>query len=478
MTSYRQTFRRHRRLLLLPVGLATFFALWSVLGSPKSYRSTASLWVDNPPGAESSVANTNPALPSPAELEQFVIQELLKTRRFTLTVGRESPLAEYLRSHSSRGWGPLGIVSSLRGNGSLNDRLLSTLSRKHIVSTVAGPQVLQVSYTGPTPAVAAGTLRVLLNQVEQESARLVQLRGQGALAYYKAQVDAASKAVADARQQIDAYVGQHGGVITPGDPVLKALRQAESGAGRELARTSSRLNQASAVLQAPVAGPRAAEVLDPPTLPTASASGKKKALLAIFAGLFAGGLVSFLALVALTPGRRDAESAEDDAPVRTHAPKAAPRARGGNSKGTRRRAPARGSTGSTNGSADGESAASAAARPAKKPNAGRRRRKPAERSSAAARSSASPANGASSPANGASTGANGATHTENAAPHTGNGASHTENGAPDRENGASRSEPEVAVNGSDGSSASPHQPEIVQFGGPDPEVASPETGTS
>jgi uncharacterized protein involved in exopolysaccharide biosynthesis len=43
------------------------------------------------------------------------------------------------------------------------------------------------------------------------------------------------------------------------------------------------------------------QVLDSPTAPTGPVTGKKKDLMAIIGGLFAGILISFLGVVALTP---------------------------------------------------------------------------------------------------------------------------------------------------------------------------------
>ena len=226
---YRETFLRHRLLLSMPMLVSVLVAVWSVLGSQKSYESTASLWVDNAPLAASSVANTNPAVPAPAEQEQAVINELLKTRDFRLAVGHRAPLAKYLATHSGRGWGPVDLLTSLGGGGGLDNRILSALDGKHLSSTVAGPQVLQVSYRGATPAVARGTLSSSLVQVDQQGARFARLRGRGALAFYKAQVDAASKAGVSARQQVAAYINQHGDA--PSDPTLNALKLAERSAG-------------------------------------------------------------------------------------------------------------------------------------------------------------------------------------------------------------------------------------------------------
>jgi uncharacterized protein involved in exopolysaccharide biosynthesis len=325
VTAYRETFRRHRRLLCLPIALATIVAFWSVVASPKSYESNASLWVDTGPGLDSSVANANPALPPPAEQEQSMVAELLKTRDFRLTVGREGPLGNYLATHSGRSWGPTSVLSALRGGDRLDHRIVSALSGKNVTTTIGGPQVLQISYTGPTPAVATGTLRSLLRELERKSSLLAESRSRRAVAFYRNQLNGAKKAVGDAREQATAYLAEHPAAVGATDPMLRALRQAQGQATARLARATTNFNLASGALQSPATSPSTIEVLDAPAVPTAPVSGKKKALLGIIGGLFAGALISFLGLVALTPGtpeaatpgfsrRPDGFSAETDAP--------------------------------------------------------------------------------------------------------------------------------------------------------------------
>jgi uncharacterized protein involved in exopolysaccharide biosynthesis len=314
MTSYRETFRRHRRLLLAPIVLAMIFALWSALGAPKSYRSTASLWVDNPPPASSSLTNSIPGAPTPAEQEQAMVAELLKTRGFRLSVGHHSPLASYLAKNSGHGWGPTALVHALKGDGGLDSRILSALGSKQVITTVAGPQVLQVSYAGATPEVAQQTLEALLKQLETQAAHFDRIRGEDALAYYRSQVDAASNAVANARQEIARYLNEHPGATVFTDPNLKALRQAQTGASNRLASATSRVNQASGSVAAPGAVANGVAEIDPPTAPTGPSSGHKKVLLALIGGLFAGAVISFLGAVALTPGQPEGTS-RSTAPV-------------------------------------------------------------------------------------------------------------------------------------------------------------------
>jgi uncharacterized protein involved in exopolysaccharide biosynthesis len=300
MASYRATFLRHRRLLLAPIALSVVLAVWTVAGSPKAYESSASLWIDNPPPLPSSLTETNPTIRPPAEQQQLLLDELLKTRDFKLRVGREAPLARHLAENPSAGWGPMALLSRLRGGPALEARIIEALSPKRFMSIIAGPQVLQLSYSGPTPAVAAGTLKALIAEFDRRQAQLGLQRGESTLAYYRAQAAAASKAVIDARQGVADYVGANPG-ISASDPHLRAVRRAEQSAGRELAKATAKLNQVASDMRQSSSGKAGLHVIDAPRVPDGPMSGKKLLVLALVGGLFAGSLISLLGLIVLTP---------------------------------------------------------------------------------------------------------------------------------------------------------------------------------
>src|SRR3954471_19446894 len=94
-TSYRETFRRHRKLLCLPVVLGGLAAAFFLFGTGKTYSSTASLWVDTTATAPSSVGDgsgSTPLAQPPAVAEQSLLSELLTTRAFTASVAQNSLL--------------------------------------------------------------------------------------------------------------------------------------------------------------------------------------------------------------------------------------------------------------------------------------------------------------------------------------------------------------------------------------------------
>lgn len=298
--SYRQTFREHRKLLSLPVVLAVVIAAWFALGSPKSYESTASLWVDNPASLSSSLGNANPAVLPPSQQEQSVLQELLSTQSFVLGVAHQSGLYQYLATHGSGGFSPTSLLS---GGGSVAAKVVGSFGPKQVMSAVPGPQVLQISFRGPTPALAQSTLRALVNELQGDSNKFSQERNQTVIAYDEAQVKSTANALAGARAQVSAYRSQHPGAPAS-DPNLSALLTVVGTVGSQLTAATQKLNEDRSTARAAGANGSTLDVVDQPS-PAVPATGKSKELLIIVAGLFAGLLISFLGAVALTPGKKD-----------------------------------------------------------------------------------------------------------------------------------------------------------------------------
>ncbi len=308
-SSYRETFRQHRVLLSLPIIIATLIGGWFVIGAPKSYQSTVSLWVDNSAPASSSLEDANPSLTPPSQQEQSILTELLATSGFDFAVAHHSQLAPYLASHPSNGFGPSELLSMLSGKGSVDTEIISDLSAKHVITSVPGPQVLQISYLGPTPAVAQSTLKAMVQELQQDTDQFLQEHNVAAHAYYKAQAQSALQAVAAARAQESTYLREHPGTA-PGNPTLTALQTAVAAANSQLTQANSNLNAVGSAGGG--GGGDGAQVIDPPTYPPGPTSGKKKELEGVVGGLVAGILISLLGTIALTRGKPDPWEAELD----------------------------------------------------------------------------------------------------------------------------------------------------------------------
>jgi hypothetical protein len=291
---YRQTFLRHHLTLTLPIVLGAAFALWAGLASPKLYRSNASLWS----GSASAGAEQFGALP-PAVQEQSMLNELLRTRRFTDTVARNSPLQAYLIAHPSSPRGPLGMLKEgLRGKPSLEDRIAEALSPKRVTSVVGGNNLLELDLSAVDPVLARDTLQVLIREYRQERGLLQR----NALGSAKRQVTSASNALEVARANLRSYLGVHPST-TDADLELRTLKDAEHNAVVQLANATSAMTQASDAVVSNGGLQTTLKVYDPPRLPIGPTAGKKRLIELVFAGAFVGLLISILGTVVVTKTR-------------------------------------------------------------------------------------------------------------------------------------------------------------------------------
>jgi uncharacterized protein involved in exopolysaccharide biosynthesis len=312
---YRQTIRRYPRVLAMPIVFCAIMALWVVAGSPKQYESGASLWVDHAAPAPSSLTQTDSFVQTtPADQELQIINELLTTRDFRLAVAQRGPLGRYLSSNPSAGWGPGVLLSSLRGASPLDQQVLAELGPKRLTLEAKGPQVLHIAYQSGSPTVAAGTVKALVEEVNARLATFAAQRSRTTITVAQGAVAAASKSVVQARQRIDAYRAGNPGANS-GDAQFVALLKAERAAARDLNGTTARLNEVSSG-KAAAAAATSFTLIDAPRAPIAPVSGKKSLVMAIFGGLFAGGLISALILITLTPSRPQAPELREVGAVR------------------------------------------------------------------------------------------------------------------------------------------------------------------
>jgi uncharacterized protein involved in exopolysaccharide biosynthesis len=295
---YWATFLARWRLLGVPVVLGVVVAVWSVAGAPPSFSSQASLWVDNPGSVGSSLGNVSEAVVPPAQQEQQVLSELLTTREFALAVGHGSLLGQWVGAHPVAGWGPAQLIERVSAPGSVDERIMAALSSGSVKSTVAGPQVLGVSYSSPSAAVARSTLSAIVAQLEQAGPRFAAVHSEAAISYYRGQMQAARQALSAARAQLAAYLATHRGAGSS-DPTASSLQQAVAAAAGQLQQANNNLSQAAAATGGHGGG-SAVEVIDSPTAAVRTSSNKKR-LLAVFGGLFAGALIALLGAIALTP---------------------------------------------------------------------------------------------------------------------------------------------------------------------------------
>lgn len=293
-TSYRQTYRRHRKLLCVPVILGVLASAFFVFSSSKSYESTASLWVDTAAPLASSVgAGLGAQLPvPPASAEQGILTELLTTQSFATSVAKSSLLGK-----------ALGSPASIQKNAA------TYLQDGQVVPAVTGEQVLRISYTASSPTMAQSVLNAIVTQLRSYSNGLTARHGQAAEAYDRQQVKLAQSALAAARNDVNTYLAQHP-QANQADPNLLSLTSAENNAVTQLGQANITLSQATGTSNQ---DGWSIQVIDPADAGIAPALGKKKMLEVIIGGAFGGVLLSFLIVVAMTPAKK--EEWEDELPL-------------------------------------------------------------------------------------------------------------------------------------------------------------------
>ena len=300
MRRYLETFRQHRALVILPVVLSAVVAGWFAFGAPPSYRSTASLWVDNAPSTGTSlqpgIASTDTSLAGPSSVEQTVLGEMLYTPSFDLAVGEASSLPRFLASgEGDDGFSPSALLS--RASGSISEQIESSVGYG-VTSSTPGPQVLRLSYTGPSPATAQSVLGSLIHQMQSPTSQFGEDFGKAAASVYQGNLLAATTAAATARVQVAAYSHAHRSATVQNDPIYGALVKAAGLATAQLAAASSGYapgSQEEGLVR----------VIDPPSLPAGPVLGTAQSVLGVIGGIFAGLLVSALAVIAMTPGGTD-----------------------------------------------------------------------------------------------------------------------------------------------------------------------------
>jgi hypothetical protein len=278
-TSYRATFRRHRKLFCMPIILGALAAAFFLFGTGRTYKSTANVWVDTNPPAPSSLSSTSPQAEPPANAAQTILSELFTTRAFAASVAE----------------------TSLRGKPmSSADAIRAMLANGQVVGTVMGGQVLQVSSSASSPAMAENVLGAVIAQLRNYTDRLAAQHDQGALASGRAQVRAAAAALATARSRVTAYQAQHPRVAQT-DPTYASLVAIENSATTQLAQANTAVSQ----MGGGNGDGWSMTVIDRPGQATTTALRKSKMVEVILGGALAGVLVSFLAVVALTPAKKE-----------------------------------------------------------------------------------------------------------------------------------------------------------------------------
>ena len=261
---YYDVFRRHKFLTILPIVLALGASVPLALMKPHKYTSTTTVWFDTavPNASSLDPGQAYSGLP-PAQAGQAVIQELLATRNFLVAIGTEGPLAARLKAKHV----PLAT---------LDDRIVATLGRAFSTAPV-GPQVLQISMTGPDPSIITGSLNALVAQYSAQIGEARNSRAAAQLLYYKNQLGAKQKALTIANDTLTEYQAAHPNAVPANDVKLQQLSNIVDVAQADLTTTNNAYQQAQ-LAQSNIGSKAAFHVIDEPLAPIAQGRMKKIAL--------------------------------------------------------------------------------------------------------------------------------------------------------------------------------------------------------
>jgi hypothetical protein len=295
-----QTLKLHWKLLVAPVVVGAVVAAWFTFGAASSYRSAASLWVENGVSVSSSlVSGEDTGAVGPASLESGVISELLATGGFDQAIAKDSGLASfYAQGRSAGGFSPSALLAHRHQQEAPLAQAVASVALNTQI-TVKGPQVLEVSYEGPSPTVARDVVRSLLSELGKAASRFGPSIGQAASSYYRKRLASAMQVADNTRNALRSFEQSNGsGAI--GSPTYTSLVAEEQTAAAQLAAV--KLNSSQAAVEAESndgANNATISVIDGPSLPRSPTSGMFRRVLGLFAGGFAGLVLSIAALMLL-----------------------------------------------------------------------------------------------------------------------------------------------------------------------------------
>ena len=309
---YRATARRHRVLFALIILLCALFGMSTALGSPKLYRSNASLVFKSLDTSATQFGATPPAAQN-----QEMLNELLATRGFPQKVAAKSSLLAYLKTHATTGNGPVTVLKRLlKGSPTIDDRIATALGPKRVTSMPSGSNLLEVSFEAPTPALARSTLKVLVDEFLSERSRLQGSALQSAIG----QFGTAQAQLKKAKSALNGYASQHPGSTPAADPELKALANAQLQATRQLRTATNSVETAIAAASSGNGLAATAGIYDEPNLPLGPTTGKKRVGELTIAGAFVGALISFGLIALMSRSREESLPTTGPIPLRDPTP--------------------------------------------------------------------------------------------------------------------------------------------------------------
>ncbi len=322
MVRYLETFYRHRLLVIGPLAICLAISLGIVVLQPRTFASTAKIWVDRPLLATSAPTNI---YQTPADEQAAVLQELVKTRSFCILAADRGTLpADLQRDHLKSANDPanraLSLLPGQHSNAApltqdqLNDLVFQTIS--HGTTVVAsGPNIVTVTFQYAHAGVAAVTAQAIIDQYVDEELTGLRAEAKAAVDFYTGQVAAARTDLSAADTKVLSYLDAHPEQRLPTaipDASLTQLKLDDDQARQRYQSLQTKLDDAE--LQAAIvqqSTPNGFRLIDPPLSPNTPVSRLKLLLEGGGAGFGAGLMLSLLCLIGLTLLDTSIRSAQD-----------------------------------------------------------------------------------------------------------------------------------------------------------------------
>jgi len=292
---FRHPFQLLTLLVLLPlIGVAVAY-----FATPKTYQSTASLWVlqryavIGATGPETNLTST------PAMTQSAALTSLLQTRTFVQSVINGIGFVPTL--HLS--------ASVLNDPQQLQDAVVSELS-KNVVATVNGPNLVVITYSNRDPRIAQQIIQAVITQFQMQSLAVSKAEGNSLLASYQVDLQQAQKSDDTAVAAEAQYLAAHPRVTQApsSDPQYAQLDAARVQAENHLHTIQSSIN---ALQQSLLTVGNDFTVIDQPLVPTRPQSRTKNYLIGGGGGLGVALLAIVLFLVILVRRDRAIYSTDD-----------------------------------------------------------------------------------------------------------------------------------------------------------------------
>ena len=310
MVRYLETFFRHRVLVVAPLVICLAISLAIVAIQPRSYASSAKIWVDRPLLTATTPSNI---YQTPADEQTAVLSELVKARSFCVLAAVRGPLPANLQQASKvAARQPIPrVLAKLQGQHStgtltsdqLDSLVFQTISQNTTV-LASGPNIVTITFTYANPDVAAATVQGIIDQYVDEVLKGQRAEAQGSVDFYTAQLASArtdlSAADTKVLQYLDAHPDQKLPTAIP-DASLSQLKLDDDEARTRYQTLQTDLDNAE--LQAAItqeSTPNGFRMIDPPLAPNSPVSRLKLLLEGGGAGAGSGLLISLLCLIGLT----------------------------------------------------------------------------------------------------------------------------------------------------------------------------------